>query len=64
LTDKTLVISERQAMSALFAGAIGAAKNPSSHRNVEMSRTEAARLILFASYLMSIVDERVAVLGK
>lgn len=56
LTDKSIVVSEREAILNLFAGAIGAAKNPSSHRNVEMSRVEAARLILFASYLMSILD--------
>jgi len=49
---------ERQALQDLFAGSIGAAKNPASHRDVEMSKVEAARLILFASYLMSIVDAR------
>lgn len=58
LTDKTAVSAERQAEGSLFAGAIGAAKNPASHRDVEMSKVEAARLIMFASYLMSIVDER------
>ena len=51
LTDKTVVVAEREAMASLFAGAIGAAKNPASHRDVEMSRIEAARLIVFASYL-------------
>jgi hypothetical protein len=58
LTDKLVVPSEREAMAALFAGAIGAAKNPTSHREFEMNKVEAARLILFASYLMSIVDAR------
>jgi uncharacterized protein (TIGR02391 family) len=56
LTDKTLETGEQQAQSDLFAGAIGAAKNPASHREVEMSKIEAARLILFASHLMSIVE--------
>ena len=58
LTDKSLVASEREAMASLFAGAIGAAKNPTSHREYEMTKLEAARLLLFASYLMSIVDAR------
>jgi uncharacterized protein (TIGR02391 family) len=59
LTDKSIVAPEREAISSLFAGAIGAAKNPTSHRDFEMSKVEAARLILFASYLMSIVDARI-----
>src|ERR1035441_1322728 len=42
LTDKSVVTSEREATAALFAGAIGAAKNPSSHREFEMSKAEAA----------------------
>jgi uncharacterized protein (TIGR02391 family) len=58
LADKTLENGEQQAQSDLFAGAIGAAKNPTSHREVEMSKIEAARLILFASQLMSIVEAR------
>lgn len=58
LTDMTQEVGERQAMQDLLAGAIGAAKNPASHRDVEMSKIEAARLILFASYLMSIVEAR------
>lgn len=64
LTEKAAVFSEREAMLNLFAGAIGAAKNPASHRDVEMSGVEAARLILFASYLMSSVDERAGRKGR
>jgi uncharacterized protein (TIGR02391 family) len=58
LSDKTSIVAEREARAHLFAGAIGAAKNPPSHREIEMDRVEAARLIIFASYLMSIVVDR------
>jgi len=58
LTDKKLVPAEREAMSALFAGAIGHAKNPSGHRNVELDAQNAARLIIFASHLLDILTQR------
>ena len=58
LTDKSVIAAEREAVASLFAGAIGAAKNPPSHREFEMSKAEAARLILFASHLLSIVEMR------
>ena len=38
-----------------FAGAIGAAKNPTSHSEYEMDGAKVARLILFAGYLVSSV---------
>lgn len=59
-TDRSVVTSEREATAALFAGAIGAAKNPSSHREFEMSKAVAARLILFASRLLSVIEARAA----
>jgi hypothetical protein len=58
LTDLTLVVSEREAEMHLFSGAIGHGKNPPSHRDVQPAPQEAARLIVFASHLLSIVDER------
>jgi uncharacterized protein (TIGR02391 family) len=58
LTDMEAVESERRAMMFLFSGAIGAAKNPSSHRRVKMNRQTAARLIVFASHLLEIVAVR------
>lgn len=50
--------AEREAEMMLFSGAIGHARNPTAHREVEMDRTEAARLLLLASYLLAIVDKR------
>ncbi|MDE0325629.1 MAG: TIGR02391 family protein [Candidatus Poribacteria bacterium] len=58
LTDPSQHPAEKQARSDLFAGAIGSYKNPSSHRNVEMTAEEAVELIFFASHLRGIVDSR------
>jgi uncharacterized protein (TIGR02391 family) len=58
LRDAEAEDSERQAMSHLFAGAIGLYKNPSSHRPVDLEASTAVEILTFASHLMRIVDER------
>ncbi len=58
LTDPSLVPGERQALSDLFAGAIGSYKNPHSHRNVPLEPTEAVEMIMLASHLLKIVAAR------
>lgn len=58
LRDVEIIASEREAEVFLFAGAIGHAKNPTSHREVTINREEAARLIVFASHLLAIVETR------
>lgn len=57
LADKNAVPAERQATSDLFAGSIGLFKNPSSHRIVNYEdAAEAAEMILFANYLLRLVE--------
>jgi hypothetical protein len=58
LADKSLVPAEREAEMHLFSGSIGHAKNPTSHRTVAMTAPTAARLIVFASHLIDIVEQR------
>ncbi len=50
--------AERQGLMDLFAGAIGHAKNPQSHRVHTIGLGDAARLLLFASYLCDVVALR------
>jgi len=58
LTDYDRPVSEREAVLALFAGAIGFYKNPQSHWNVLVEAEEAVEIIIFASHLLRIVTTR------
>lgn len=58
LTNTHSLVSEKQAMSDLFAGAIGLFKNPSSHRDIDgILPEEAAGYIFVANCLLNMVDK-------
>lgn len=58
LSDSSLPENEQDAVSHLFSGAIGALKNPGSHRFVGLKdAARAAELLMFASYLLRLVDD-------
>jgi uncharacterized protein (TIGR02391 family) len=57
LADPGAEAGERQATMALFWGALGVFKNPSSHREVEFDDpTEASEVVLLADLLLRILD--------
>jgi len=58
LTDKNSDPGEQQAMSDLFAGAVGKFKNPSSHRDVEYTDPhEVSDIIRTANQLLRMLDD-------
>jgi uncharacterized protein (TIGR02391 family) len=65
LTNSELVPAEKQAMSDVYAGAMGLFKNPTGHRiNAFDTPEEAVSLILFANHLINGVNKIVGEKGK
>lgn len=59
LTDINSDSGEQQAMSDVFAGAVGKFKNPSSHRDVEYTDPhEVSDIIRMANQLLRMVDDK------
>jgi uncharacterized protein (TIGR02391 family) len=59
LRDRTATEAERQAMQRLMSGAYGVYKNPSGHRDIELTDPQkAAELLIIASHLLRIVEAR------
>ena len=56
LTNAELPVSEQQAQSDLFSGAIGFIKNPKSHNLVSVHKEKATELLYFANYLLRIIN--------
>lgn len=56
LRDDSLPRAEKEALSHLFAGAIGCYKNPHSHRDVVLEFNEAFEMLLLASHLLQVLD--------
>lgn len=59
LVDPEQTNGEQQGVSDLFAGAIGSFKNPSSHRDVDLTDpVEAVELVFFANSLIRMAERR------
>jgi uncharacterized protein (TIGR02391 family) len=56
LTDRDADRGERVGLMDLFSGGIGYCKNPPGHRERDFDRLSAARLVAFASYLVTEIE--------
>lgn len=64
LADPNAESGEKTALMELMSGALGSFKNPTSHRRVGLDAASARDLLILASRLLTIVDERRASASK
>ena len=60
LTDLEAEMGEREALRNLMVGALGTCKNPSSHRRVALTADDARAMLMFASFLLNVINRRLA----
>jgi hypothetical protein len=64
LCDSAEEKAEQQALQSIFRGSIGYFKNPLSHRARKLEFEQAYQLLMLASFLLRIVDERSSMNGQ
>ncbi len=65
LRDANAPVAEREALSHLFAGSAGYFRNPTAHQDVHLTDPhEAMEMIVFASHLLRITEQRKLARGQ
>ncbi len=60
LIPDDMISAERQALCELFSGAMGYLRNSTGHRDIDVDCQESARVLCFASFLLTTLDKLVS----